>query len=200
MNYLLQGGILMYPLLLASLIALAIIINRIRVFRQNTVDEKIFIGRVTDLIDQGSIAEAVAYCDTSRGPVARILGAGLQEYGKGLSRVQETFQTQELFEMPALEKYVSFLGTIASISTLIGFTGTVTGMIRSFNAIAQAGSSSPQIVASGIAEALITTATGLIIAIPSMIFYQYFQHRLDLFELEIERATRAVLLLLGGKK
>jgi len=199
MNYVLQGGFIMYLLLIGSIVALAIIINRLRVFKKAETDENFLLESLKQYIEHRDINSAIKFCDEMNSPVSRIVSAGLKEYLNGGRKMEDVFKTQELFEIPYLEKYIPLLGTIASVSTLIGFTGTVTGMIKAFNSIAQAGASSPQIVASGIAQALITTAAGLLIAIPTLIFYQYFEHRISKFELEIERATRKILLELEGK-
>ena len=110
--------------------------------------------------------------------------------------MEEAMETAGLNEVPRLEQYLPILHTIGSVATLLGFTGTVLGMISAFNAIAQAGVSSPSIVANGIAEALTTTATGLLIAIPTLVFYNYLSHRVDRFVLQIEKTSTELVYLL----
>jgi len=198
MSYILAGGFVMYLLIIASILAIAIIINRLRIFRKAKTQEEYLVESIRNYIDAGDIDSAIKFCGDLDNPVSRIIKAGLVEFKRG-GNVEEALKLQELVELPYLEKYIPVLGVIASISTLLGFTGTVTGMIKAFNSIAQAGVSSPQIVASGIAQALITTAAGLLIAIPTYVFYQYFEHRISIFETELERITRQLLLDLRRK-
>lgn len=196
LNYFLRGGIMMYPLFLASVLALAIIINRLQVLSRAKTGEKELMGRIKGLVDQKRVEQAVAVCNNSKGPVASILKAGLSQYEKGQKAMEDAFETQASEEVPRLESYLPALATIAAVSTLMGFTGTVTGMIRAFDSIAAASATSPAIVASGISEALITTATGLLIAIPTLLFYRYFVHRVDRFVSEVERYCREVIRIL----
>ena len=193
LNYFLRGGIMMYPLFLASVLALAIIINRLQVLSRAKTGEKELMGRIKGLIDQKRVEQAVAVCNNSKGPVASILKAGLSQYDKGQKAMEDAFETQASEEVPRLENYLPALATIAAVSTLMGFTGTVIGMIRAFDSIAAASATSPAIVASGISEALITTATGLLIAIPTLLFYRYFVHRVDRFVSEVERYCRELI-------
>jgi len=193
LNYFLRGGIMMYPLFLASVLALAIIINRLQVLSRAKTGEKELMGRIKGLIDQKRVEQAVAVCNNSKGPVASILKAGLSQYDKGQKAMEDAFETQASEEVPRLESYLPALATIAAVSTLMGFTGTVIGMIRAFDSIAAASATSPAIVASGISEALITTATGLLIAIPTLLFYRYFVHRVDRFVSEVERYCRELI-------
>ena len=154
------------------------------------------MGRIKGLVDQKRVEQAVAVCNNSKGPVASILKAGLSQYDKGQKAMEDAFETQASEEVPRLESYLPALATIAAVSTLMGFTGTVIGMIRAFDSIAAASATSPAIVASGISEALITTATGLLIAIPTLLFYRYFVHRVDRFVSEVERYCREVIRIL----
>ncbi len=195
-SYLLKGGILMYPLLICSILSLGIIINRIWFYYRVQINEEYLMTRIKQFLDQNMIEEAIALCDSTPGPLAYILKAGLVNHARGLVAVEKSFEQAELEEIPLLEKGLPVLGTIASISTLLGFTGTVLGMIRAFNSIVAHGISSPTIVASGIAEALITTAAGLLIAIPTVVFYHYFSNRVDRFTLEIEKRSKELTELL----
>jgi len=195
-----KGGIVMYLLLLCSIIALAVIIERMIVYRRSQVNEEHLMNTIKGLLKQDRIGETIRACDNTPGPVTAILKAGLLKYSEGRKAMEESFEQASLFEIPKLEKYLPALSTIASIATLLGFTGTVLGMIRAFNSIAQAGASSPSIVASGIAEALVTTATGLLIAIPTIVFYHYFSHRVDRFVLEIERSCKGLVQTASQEK
>ena len=196
LNYFFRGGIMMYPLFLASVLALAIIINKLQVLSRARTGEREVMSRIKGLVDQKRIEQAVAVCNNSKGPVASILKAGLSQYDKGQKAMEDAFETQASEEVPLLESYLPALATIAAVSTLMGFTGTVIGMIRAFDSIAAASATSPAIVASGISEALITTATGLLIAIPTLLFYRYFVHRVDKLVSEIERYCKELIKIL----
>jgi len=196
LNYFLRGGIMMYPLFLASVLALAIIINKFHVLSRARTNERELMDRIKGLVNQKRVEQAAAVCNNSKGPVASILKAGLTEYGKGQKAMEDAFETQASEEVPLLESYMPALATIAAVSTLMGFTGTVIGMIRAFDSIAAASATSPAIVASGISEALITTATGLLIAIPTLLFYRYFVHRVDKLVSEIERYCKELIKIL----
>ncbi|MBA3066657.1 MotA/TolQ/ExbB proton channel family protein [bacterium] len=189
MSYLIKGGPVMFLLAIFSIAAIAIIINRLRFYKSCNVDGTDLINAVLKYIRAGSPESAVALCEEKQGPLAAVIKAGLSYYSSGADIMEEAFQSQELKEMPLLEEHLSTLSTIASVSTLVGFTGTVTGMIKAFNNIAQAGASSPAIVASGISQALLTTAAGLLIAVPAVIFVRYFENRVDRFVNEIDFAT-----------
>jgi len=196
LNYFLRGGIMMYPLFLASVLALAIVINKVYVLSRIRTNERELMGKIKQLVNQKMVAQAVTLCEKTKGPVASILKAGLTQYGKGQKAIEDAFEAQASEEVPRLESYLPALATIASVSTLMGFTGTVTGMIRAFDSIAAASATSPAIVASGISEALITTAAGLLIAIPTLLFYRYFIHRVDRLVSEIERYCKEVIEIL----
>jgi len=187
---------MMYPLFLASVLALAIVINKLYVLSQARTKEKELMAKIDELVNQKMVEQAVTLCEKTKGPVASILKAGLSQYGRGQKAMEDAFEAQALEEVPRLESYLPALATIAAVSTLMGFTGTVTGMIRAFDSIAAASATSPAIVASGISEALITTAAGLFIAIPTVLFYRYFIHRVDGLVSEIERYCKELIKIL----
>ena len=193
LNYFLRGGIMMYPLFLASVLALAIVINKFQILSRARTGKSELMAKIKELVNQEMVEQAVALCENSKGPVASILKAGLTEYGKGQKAMEDAFEAQASEEVPLVESYLPVLATIAAVSTLMGFTGTVIGMIRAFDSIAAASATSPAIVASGISEALITTATGLLIAIPTLLFYRYFVHRVDRLVSEIERYCKGLI-------
>ncbi len=204
-TYLLKGGFMMWPLLGCSIISLAIVIDRIFFFHKITIDEHLLMAKLKKEIKNGDFSNALGICDKHPGPLAKIMQAAIKNFALRHQEIEEILEREILNEMPKVERYIPGLAVIASISTLMGFTGTVTGMIRAFSAIAESGVSSPDVVATGISEALITTATGLIIAIPTLIFYHYFTYRVGRLSLEIERCANELLEmkpkqnLAGGK-
>lgn len=199
---LILGGWLMIPLVLCSLAALAVVVDRWSAFRQNArVDVKSLRAKVLADLKRGALPAAIDECETSRGPVATVLLAGLKSYShlkaKGETAetmrmvVGEVMQDASLQVMSAVNSRLDVLTTVGTAAPLLGMTGTVTGMIASFAGLAEAGSSSGGggAVANGIAEALITTAAGLLIALGAVIPQSLFNRWSDGIELEIDEAS-----------
>jgi biopolymer transport protein ExbB len=139
------------------------------------------------------VRDAIKICEQYRGPVASIMKAGLVKYGQPKEEIEKTIENAALYEMSRLERGLTVLATVANVAPLLGFLGTVTGMIKSFDALAEAGLSNPGLVAVGIKEALYTTAAGLFIAIPTQIAYNYFMSRINRFVRDIETAANMLL-------
>jgi biopolymer transport protein ExbB len=189
-TYFVKGGFLMWPLLGFSIFSVAIIIERLLFFHRVARVDTQFVEKVRLLVRDNNTAGALRLCEKYRSPVTAILKKGIIEYRDGNEIMQKAMEQAGIYEIPKLEKYLPILAAIASIATLVGFTGTVLGMIRAFNSIAASGVSSPTVVAKGISEALITTATGLLIAAPTLLFYYYFSHRADRIMTQIEQVTK----------
>jgi biopolymer transport protein ExbB len=188
----------MWPLLAFSVAALAVSIERFIALRRAKINVNEFLAKVRKaLVVNRSIREAIKVCEQYRGPVASIMKAGLLKYGQPKEDIEKTIENAALFEMGRLERFLPVLATTANVAPLLGFLGTVTGMIKSFDALAAAGLSNPGLVALGIKEALITTATGLIIAIPVQLVYNYFMSRINKFVRDIETATNMLLETFG---
>ncbi|MEL7060162.1 MAG: MotA/TolQ/ExbB proton channel family protein [Acidobacteriota bacterium] len=145
------------------------------------------------LIVNKSPQDAIKICEQYRGPLAAIMKTGLLKYGQPKEDVEKAVETAALHEIARLEKRLVVLATIANIAPLLGFFGTVTGMIRSFDALAEQGLSNPGAVASGISEALITTAGGLFVAIPTQIAYNFFMNAINKTVRDIETSTNMLL-------
>lgn len=192
-DYIFKGGFMMFPLIASSVIALAIVIDRLIFFRRISVDERLLMAQLTKEIKNANYENAIKVCEKHPGPVAKILAAAIRKFSLSRGDIESAIEKEVVNEIPKVERYIPGLAVIASVSTLMGFTGTVTGMIRAFGDIASRGVSSPAVVASGISEALITTATGLIIAIPTMLFYHYFTYRVTRLTLEVEKCTNELL-------
>ena len=193
-NYMRQGGPVMWPLLAFSVAAVAVSIERFIALRRARINVNEFLAKVRKaLVVNRSVREAIKTCEQYRGPVASIMKAGLLKYGQPKEDIEKTIENAALFEMGRLERFLPVLATTANVAPLLGFLGTVTGMIRSFDALAAAGLSNPGLVALGIKEALITTAAGLAIAIPVQLVYNYFMSRINKFVRDIETATNMLL-------
>src|SRR3972149_150217 len=170
-----KGGFLMWPILLCSVIGLTVIIDRYIVLRKTKINIPAFTVRIRGLIKKRDISGAISHCMEEKSPVANIIRKGLKKYRLGHERVKEAIENAGRQEVSKLEKGLSVLATIAGIAPLLGFLGTVTGMIQAFMTIEDlAGSANPGDLAGGIWEALITTAFGLIVGIPALAFYNYF--------------------------
>jgi biopolymer transport protein ExbB len=198
-----KGGPFMYPLLIASVIGVAVIIERAVTLSRARTDVRKLMRRVLDALHSKGVEAAAAECERTRGPIAAILHAGLKRAERGTEAVERAIETAGMIETSFLERGLIWLATLATIAPLLGFLGTVSGMIRAFNAIAEAEQVNAKLVASGISEALITTATGLLIAIPIQAFHNFFVSQIDRFIIEMEESTADLvdtLVMLGGGK
>lgn len=189
----LKGGPVMWPILLCSIYALGIILEKLWYLQKITIATQEFLNRILDKVKRHQIKEALAECDATKSPVARILKAGILKYDRTREQIKEAIEDASLYEVPRLEKNLAALATVAHISPLLGLLGTVTGMIRCFQVIqAKATLLHPLTagdVAAGIWEALLTTVFGLIVAIPAFTAYNYLVSRINSFILEMEKAS-----------
>lgn len=189
------GGPVMWPLLVCSLIALAIIIERAINLRASRILRPEVVERVTGLAEGGRVDRALQVCRENPGIFTNIVVAGIDLAAKGedSARAKEAIEDAGRHETVRLNRYLGALSTIVGISPLLGLLGTVTGMIDVFNTIAKAGAGQAAQLSSGISEALITTASGLLIAIPALVAYNYFYEKADLLSTDLERASLRVL-------
>lgn len=170
-----KGGMIMWPILVCSIVGLGIIIDRYIVLRKARINVPAFMVRIRSYIKKKDIAGAVSYCMEEKSPVANIIKKGLKKYKYGHERVKESIENAGRQEVSRLEKGLLILASIAGIAPLLGFLGTVTGMISAFITIQDLqGAASPSDLAGGIWEALVTTAFGLMVGIPALAFYNYF--------------------------
>lgn len=196
-----DGGPVMWPLLLFSVLSVIFIIERWLALRRAKINVNEFLAKTRkELIVNRSVKNAIKVCEEYRGPVSSILKAGLLKYGQPREDVERTIENAALYEMGRLERNLVWLASIANVAPLLGFFGTVVGMIRSFEALAEAGLSNPGLVASGISEALITTAAGLFVAIPAQLAYNFFMSRINTFVRDIETSSNMLLESFGEMK
>ena len=171
----LKGGIIMWFILACSIIGLTVIIDRYIVIRRAKINVPAFMVRIRGMLKKKDISGAISYCLEEKSPVANIIRKGLTKYKLGHERVKEAIENAGRQEISKLEKGLAVLASISGIAPLLGFLGTVTGMITAFMTIEDlAGSANPSDLAGGIWEALLTTAFGLIVGIPALAFYNYF--------------------------
>ena len=193
-DYFRQGGMWMYPLLFLSLLALTVIIERFIVFAKAKVNVNEFLTKIRKaLLVNRNVQEAIKVCEEYRGPVASVVKAGLLRYGHSKEDIEKTIENAALYELDRLERRMGVLASTANVAPMLGFLGTVTGMIKSFATLAEQGLTNPAAVAVGISEALITTATGLIIAIPAQLAYNWYTTKITRFVRDIETATNMLM-------
>jgi biopolymer transport protein ExbB len=199
MELFVRGGSVMYLLALVAILSLVVIIERFIVYAKATRSAKKFLVEFKSHLVQGNVDEAIEVCEVTPGPVPSIMRAGLlkfQQTSGDMNEVEKSIESTANTELAFLEKNLTFLVTGFTVAPMIGFLGTVLGMIHAFDAIAMAGSVEATVVASGISEALITTATGLTIAIPVNLFYNYFTAKVSGIILSVEESTREFLEIL----
>jgi biopolymer transport protein ExbB len=196
-SYFMKGGLVMWPLLALSVLGVTVAIWRWLAIREATSKVSELLSDLRDRLLAGDIAGAMAACDERPGPISHVVRAGLQKLGRAKEEVELSLQDASAHELALLERGLPVLATIAMVAPLLGFLGTVTGMINSFDALAAVGLNNPAAVASGISEALITTAAGLIIAIPVQMAYNYFVARVNATVRRMESAANLVLEAAG---
>lgn len=194
-----KGGFLMYPIFICSLVALTIFFERMFYLKSIKTKSKRFVDRVKNMVKKGSIELAVSACRKSPTPISQIMFAGLMKCGQGREEIKGAIEDSANQEIPLLEKNLSTLSTIGNITPLLGLLGTVFGMIKAFNVIAIMGVGNPEALAGGISEALLTTAFGLSVAIPTVVIYNYLAHRVDKLIREMEISCVDLLDLLTNR-
>ena len=193
-EYFRQGGLFMYPLLFFSVLAATVAIERFIVFSKAKINVSDFLTKIRKaLLVNRNVKEAIKICEQSKGPVASVMKAGLLRYGHSREDVEKTIENAALYELDRLEKRLGVLATTANVAPMLGFLGTVAGMIKSFATLAEQGLTNPAAVAVGISEALITTATGLIIAIPAQLVYNWYTTKITRFVRDIETASNMLV-------
>jgi len=199
-----KGGPVMYPIILCSIIAFAIVIERLYHLHRAKIDTKKFMEDIANTLRRNKIMEAIELCDKTPGPIPHILKAGIMKHDRPRQEIKEAIEDAGLYEVPRLEKNVPVLATVAHIAPLLGLLGTVTGMVRCFQTIQEKSTSfhpvSPGDLAGGIWEALITTVAGLTVGIPTLVAYNYFVSRVSGFVLEMEKAATDLVNILTQKR
>lgn len=192
----------MIPLGVCSVLVLAIVIEKF--IGTGAMERKAnkFIEKAQGILksnEERKIDKVFALCEMSSSPPARILQAGIKKISQGRGEIKEAVIDAGSLEVPYLGRYLRILGTVVTISPLLGLLGTVRGMIRAFNVVAVQGVGEPGALAAGISEALYTTAFGLGIAIPALVFYNYFTHRTDRLVRKLESSSGEFIELLIGR-
>lgn len=177
---------IMSVLLICSIIAFTFAIERWWFFRRNRINVPKFMERVKEFLRRNELDRLFGYCERKRGPVPRMIHTALTNLSLPKEEMERLLDTTKEKEEVKFEKNLSILGTLSNIAPLLGLFGTVLGIIRAFRDIAVTGSGGSAVVAMGVAEALLTTAAGIIIAVVSTIFYNYFMRRIRVMDVETE--------------
>jgi biopolymer transport protein ExbB len=190
----LKGGVMMVPIAIASIMALAIICTRLYSLRKIRINAKTFVLQVKNMMLRKQVDDAIMLCKQTPGPIASIFKAGLLKNDRPREQIKDAIEGAAHTEVFHLEKNLGVLGTIAAITPLIGFLGTVTGMIKAFMQIqALGGNVDASVLAGGIWEALITTAAGLSVGIPALIGYNWLQSKVEMHVFEMQESSNELL-------
>lgn len=198
-----EGGF-MWPVLVALILGLAIFLERIITLNLADIDTRKFVVDVQEALDEGGVPAARQLCAETRGPVASVFQAGLMRVDEGIDAAEKAISAYGSIEMSFLERGLVWLSLFIAIAPMLGFLGTVVGMIQAFDAIEQAGDISPTLVASGIKVALLTTAAGLLAGIILQVGYNYCVSKIDRIISEMEESSitliDSIVMLKEGKQ
>lgn len=201
LQYYIKGGIVMHPILLVSIAALAIAIERLYHFHRARSDYRKLLADIKDLLADDFVYKAMARCDEDHGPVAHILKVILQNKDRDPETVQDAIDEAALEEIPRLERRVNWLGVFANVATLLGLLGTIMGMVITFSDIASSTSGlvNVHILANGIWQAMLTTAFGLIVAIPTTLVHAYLSSEIKKFTVAMEHSAAELVHFLQNQ-
>lgn len=184
-----DGGFFMYPILALMIIGVAIALERLYTLSRSSISNEKLLQRIRKSLEDGGIEEAKKICAQTRGPVASIIMAGLLRVDEGIESVEKAISNAGTVEMAFLERGLVWLSTIVSLAPMLGFTGTVQGMVIAFQQIEKANDISPAIVAGGISVALLTTLFGLVVAMAMSLAYNYFTNQIDHLTIDMEESS-----------
>jgi len=195
-----SGGWVMWPLILCSIAALAIIGERLWTLRKQSVIPPALLSQVQQWLERKEVDASRLTLLSESSPLGRVLSVGLANRAHEHAVLKEAIEDAGRHVVPELERYLNTLGTIAAISPFLGLLGTVLGMVKMFAGIGSRGLGDPSIVAAGISQALVATAAGLTVAIPSLMFYRYFRGRVDVLLVEMEQEAIKLIEILRGNR
>jgi biopolymer transport protein ExbB len=199
-QYFIDGGGFMWPILITLIFGIGISIERAYSLILSTINANKFYEEISDTLEKKSVQAAVDLCNETRGPVAGVFHAGLSRFHRGLREVEKAVQNGGSLEMAFLEKNMIWLNTVITVAPMIGFTGTVVGMIAAFDAIKAANDISPAVVAGGISQALLTTAFGLVVAVVLQILQNAVMYIIDNQIVVLQKSTTMLLNAAPKKK
>ncbi|HEY3346098.1 MAG TPA: MotA/TolQ/ExbB proton channel family protein [Nitrospirota bacterium] len=195
-----KGGWAMFALGGFSILSVAVMFERGYIFHKAEKGKDEFLNQLRRILKQGNISEAISLCESSTTSLAYIVKAGLVSFHHGEEAMGEAMEKAAMKETLSLERNLGIIGTTGSVTPFVGLFGTVLGIIRAFHDLSLSSGGGPAVVANGIAEALVATAAGLFVAVPAVIAFNYFTHRVNRMVTEMETsASEAVELLVESK-
>ncbi|VAW86722.1 MotA/TolQ/ExbB proton channel family protein [hydrothermal vent metagenome] len=195
-----SGGWLMWPIMLCSVLAMALIGERLWALRKSRIIPEHLVAQIWGWKKAKQLDAEKVITLRKSSALGAVLAAGLVNMEHSREVMKESIEESGRHVAHSLERYLTTLGTIASITPLLGLLGTVVGMIKVFNAILHEGVGDPNVLAGGISEALITTAAGLSVAIPTLIFYRYFRGKIDALVVEMEQESIKLVEVIHGER
>ena len=199
-----KGGPMMYLIILSSILAFGVVIERVYHLNRARIDADKFMDDITNILKRNKIIEAIEMCNQVPGPIAHIVKAGILKHDRSKPEIRESVEEAAQLEIPRLEKHLPILATIAHIAPLLGLLGTVTGMIKAFQVIQQKALSmapvNPGDLAGGIWEALLATLAGIAVAIPTYVAYNWLVSQVDSFIYDMERSATDLVNLLSSRR
>ncbi|MDH5229967.1 MAG: MotA/TolQ/ExbB proton channel family protein [Gammaproteobacteria bacterium] len=195
-----SGGLMMLPIILCSIVALAIVVERLWTLQARRVVPKHMVAQIYHLNKKQQLDGPAINALRDSSPLGRVLAAGLVNMHHPRDVMKEAIEENGRHVVHELERYLNTLGTIASITPLLGLLGTVIGMIKVFTVITAQGIGNPAVLAGGISEALITTAAGLSVAIPSLIAYRYIRRKIDDLVITMEQEALKLVEIMHGQR
>ncbi|KJJ83295.1 Biopolymer transport protein [Candidatus Omnitrophus magneticus] len=199
-----KGGPLMILIILASIIGLAVVLEKLWHLKRAEINTKEFMTEIIEKVKRNKIIDAIDMCNATSGPIASIVKAGILKHDRPRVDIKQAIEDAGIHEVPRLEKNMGILATIAHISPLLGLLGTVTGMVKAFQVIENKATAfspvNPGDLAGGIWEALITTVAGLVVAIPAYVAYNFLISKIDGFVLEMEKSATDLINVLETRR
>ncbi|HSB04748.1 MAG TPA: MotA/TolQ/ExbB proton channel family protein [Thermodesulfobacteriota bacterium] len=194
------GGFTMYILLFCSFISVTILLERLLYYRKlSKTGRTEFMNKIKRALKNGHLERAMEICKDVSAPFSNVIHSGLELHGRHGKEISNAMEREITIETAKLERYTSIVATIGNTAVYIGLFGTVLGIIRAFHDIASAGAGGMAIVIGGVAEALVCTATGLFVAIPAVVAYNYFTKRVERFIDDMELCASELIDLIGGE-
>jgi biopolymer transport protein ExbB len=193
-----RGGVIFVIILILSVVAVAIVIERLLFFRKNRGDEDTIMRRLETTLTKGNFDEALAVCEAMPSPITNLMRVGIEHRTYSREVIKMAISDAANMEIPRMERFLSSLGTIAHVTPLLGLLGTVTGNIQAFGVLGETGigTGDPAVLAQGISEALLTTAAGIIVSIPAIAFYNYLVNKVNHSIIRLENRVNELVLYL----
>jgi biopolymer transport protein ExbB len=198
-HFLTQGGLMIWVIVAASAVALAVFLERLLLYHSEQINSTEFLNGVRNVLKRDNVVEAIAICDATPGPVARLVKVAILNRERGRDAVRESLEDAGAWEVPRLEQKLNLLATVAQIAPLLGLLGTVFGFMDVFRAVSNTGLvAHMDTLSGGIEKALICTAAGLAVAIPSYAGYNYLVGRVNTIVLDMEQVSSEILNIVSS--